>query len=381
MLSQRLKQLRLARGLSLEELSKRIEGMVTKQALSKYEQGSMAPSQRVVNKLAEVLGVKAVYLLSEPVVEIKFVAHRKASGLTKREDERIKSVVRVELEQRFRLQVLSDQLLGPRLPTKPLSISSEEDVEGVAESLRAKWDLGKDPIASVVDVLEDRLVHVLEVEADRKFDGISAIALGERRKVRCAAVVTRRGIAADRQRFTKAHELGHLVLKVPGQVNEEKAAHRFAGAFLAPKDAIRREVGNSRDNIGIEEMLLLKRRYGMSIQALLYRLKDLEIITGGYYRLWCMEVSRNGWRREEPEPLVPEKPRWLRQNVVRALSEKWITRDEAEMMLGEPLAIGAPVSVVGRRAFARLSVEERGNVLEKEAAGMGDYYKNNRPDD
>jgi hypothetical protein len=45
------------------------------------------------------------------------------------------------------------------------------------------------------------------------------------------------------------------------------------------------------------------------------------------------------------------------------------------------LAIGAPVSVVGRREFARLSVEERGNVLEKEAAGMGDYYKNNRPDD
>src|SRR5450756_1113927 len=81
MISQRLRQLRLARGLSLEALAAAIGGAVTKQALSKYEQGTARPSPVVLNRLAEALGVKAAYLLSEPDIEVQFIAYRKGSAL------------------------------------------------------------------------------------------------------------------------------------------------------------------------------------------------------------------------------------------------------------------------------------------------------------
>ena len=128
-------------------------------------------------------------------------------------------------------------------------------------------------------------------------------------------------------------------------------------------------------------MFLLKRRFGMSIQALLYRFRDLNIISSGYYRLWCMKISQDGWRKEEPEPLDVEKPKWLRQNILRALSERWITKEDAEAMLGEPVQTETPLSLIQRRAFAKLSVDERGKVLEEEAAKMVDYYASNRLDD
>ena len=63
MIEKRLKQLRLANGLSLEGLATRLGGFVTKQALSKYEQGKAKPSPVVLNKLASVLGVKAAILV------------------------------------------------------------------------------------------------------------------------------------------------------------------------------------------------------------------------------------------------------------------------------------------------------------------------------
>ena len=98
MIGQRLRQLRLARGLSLDALAAAIGGAVTKQALSKYEQGSARPSPVVLNKLAEALGVKAAYLWSEPGVEVEFVAYRKASALPKGEQLRVQALVTEGLE-------------------------------------------------------------------------------------------------------------------------------------------------------------------------------------------------------------------------------------------------------------------------------------------
>jgi hypothetical protein len=101
------------------------------------------------------------------------------------------------------------------------------------------------PISSVVGVLEERLIHVLEIDAAERFDAISAVAWDDSR-VTAAAVVSRRGVAGGRQRLNLAHELGHLVLKVPAGIDEEAAAFRFGAAFLAPAEKVRREVGEHR---------------------------------------------------------------------------------------------------------------------------------------
>ena len=93
MISQRLRRLRLARGLTLEALAAKMGGIVTKQALSQYERGKTRPSPLVLARLAEALDVKAAYLSSEPTISVRFIAYRKRSRLPKREQARVESIV------------------------------------------------------------------------------------------------------------------------------------------------------------------------------------------------------------------------------------------------------------------------------------------------
>jgi hypothetical protein len=114
---------------------------------------------------------------------------------------------------------------------------------------------------------------------------------------------------------------------------------------------------------------------GMSLQALVYRLKDLNIISSYQYRSCCIEINRRGWKRREPEELPAEQPQWLRRNVLRAIAEGLIARDEAECLLKESIHEDLPPSLVRRRAFMRLPLSERKRLLETQADGMTDYYE------
>lgn len=375
MLGQRLKQIRLAHGLSLESLAAELGGIVTKQALSKYEQGQAQPSPKVLNRLAVVLGVKAAYLYSEPDIKIQFIAYRKISTLAKREQAQVESFVSRSLEERVRMQRLIDPSSKVDLPVLGIPITSVEDTESAAEQLRSLWNLGVDPISSLVGILEAHCVHVLELATEDGFDGISAVAYDNDQDSVAAAAVTRSGVPGERQRLNLAHELGHLVLKVPKDVDEERAAFRFGAAFLAPADLVYKEVGSKRSSLNLEELLLLKQRFGLSIQALLYRLRDLNIITKDYHKRWCIKINQHKWKKQEPEELPAERPQWLRQNVLRALAERLLTLKDAEELLQEPIHVEQPLSLVERRAFMKLSPGERSRLLEEQAEKMSAYYE------
>ena len=78
-------------------------GIVTRQALWKYERGKARPSALVIGKLSEALGVRTVSLWGEPSVRVRFVAYRKGSGLLKREQDRVRGAVALSIEDRIRL--------------------------------------------------------------------------------------------------------------------------------------------------------------------------------------------------------------------------------------------------------------------------------------
>ena len=375
MIAQRLREYRLARGMSLDALAASIGGIVTKQALSKYEKGRSRPSPLVLNKLASVFGIKAAFFWSPPSMEVRFVAFRKGSRLPKKEQTRVEGLVRLALEDRVRLQELAPDQNRLDLPVQSLRIRSVDEAEGAAENLRRSWNLGIDPIACMTGVLEDRRIHVLEIESGEKFDGMSAAAINEKGKTVAAAVVTRSGVPGERQRLNLAHELGHLVLGIPGTIDAEKAAFRFGGAFLAPAREVYREVGTKRAFIRIEELLLLKLRFGMSLQALLYRFRDLGIIAETYYRQFCMDINRLGWRTSEPHPLERERPQWLTRTSLRAFAEGLISREEAERMTGERIETKSSHSSVERRAFMNLPLQERRRILEVQAERFLAHYE------
>jgi len=374
MLGQRLKQLRLARGLSLEDLAAATGDIVTKQAISKYENGKIQPTPVVLNKIASVFGVKTAYLHAEPTVRIEFIAYRKGSGLLKNEQARVESLVCQSLENRIRLQELLGQTYGVNFAVKSQPVSSLEDVEKAAENLRKKWDLGLDPISSISGILEEHFVHVLEIDAGERFDGVSAVAYHDHR-LAAAAVVSRRGVPGERQRLNLAHELGHLVLNISASIDEEKAAFRFGAAFLAPAATVKREIGERRTQIHMQELLLMKRKFGMSIQALLFRLKDLAIIGESCYKQFCININKRGWRRREPAEMPPETPSWLRQNLLRALEEGFVSPEMAEQIIGHSLDIEEPLSLSERKDLMHMPLEERRRIMATQAERMAAYYE------
>lgn len=329
---------------------------------------------RVLNLLSSAFGVKAARLLSGPHCEVKFIAYRKGAALTKMSQAQIEALVAESLEQRIRLQeTVHDQAPG-RLQVEYIPVASLSDAEKAAESVRREWALGLDPISNLVDTLENQHVHVVEIDAPPKFDGISAYAI-DANNVCAAAVASRRGVCGERQRFSLAHELGHLVMKVSSNTDEEKAAHRFGAAFLAPADAIRKEAGERRTRVSIDELLLWKQRFGMSMQALIFRLKDLGIISESYSQSLFRMISANGWRRKEPGELSPEKPNWLRKTVIRAVAEGLVSREEAELLLGGELPADAHPAPMRRRQFMKLPLEKRREILEEQAQRMKAHYE------
>ena len=378
MLGQRLRQMRLVRGLSLDALAAEMGGVVTKQAISKYEKGQATPSPRVLNQLAKSLGVKAAALWAAPSIEVEFIAYRKGSRLRVRDKERVESVVRQSLETRIRLQELNAEPDHFALPVLHLQVDNVDGAEMAAARMRTLWKLGMESISSVTDVLEEHGVQVLAIEADEKFDGISAVALNRAKKPVAAATVTRQGLPRGRQRLNLAHELGHLVMSVSKDVEEERAAFRFAGAFLAPAEVLRREVGLHRTYIGLDELVMLKGRFGISIQALLYRMKDLGIISPTYFEGWNIQIRGSGLRKNEPGDQPAEESQWLRRGVLRALAEGRLVQDEAESILKEAVEKERPLSLTERRAFMKLPLEERRRILAEQAMKLSSYYEEDK---
>ena len=175
------------------------------------------------------------------------------------------------MRRRIRLQDLTQDFDGSDLSVHAYWVDRLEAAEQAADALRQEWNLGHEPITSVVGMLESHSSHVLHIDAHHKFDGIAAVTYDDAQQVAGIAVITNRGIAGERQRLNLTHELGHVVLNISRKVDEEKAAFRFGTASLAPAPLMYREAGTKRAYLMLEELLLLKRRFGVSLQALLYR--------------------------------------------------------------------------------------------------------------
>jgi len=375
MIGERLIQLRLAQNLTLDALAQKMGGIVTKQALSKYEQNLTQPSPIVLARLSAALGVKANYLLSPSNISVEFIAYRKLTSLPEREKARVKSVVTQCLEDRVRVQTLVGQSKPDFLPWNLLGISSLEDTESHANEIRKLWELGASPISSVVGTLEEHQLCVLSIEADEKFDGISALGRDTSGNVLAGVLVTRRGVSGERQRLNLTHELGHSVLRIPSNIDEEQAAFRFASAFLVPAERLIREVGARRSYVHISELLILKKQFGISLQALVRRMRDLGIINDSYYRRWFVYIGKQGWKKQEPDELPTETPQWLKRNLSRLVGEGAISQEEAERILGASIDVQQPRNIVQRRAFLGLPMEQRRKKLAVQAKLLAGYYE------
>jgi len=221
------------------------------------------------------------------------------------------------LERFVAIELILDEKRELDLPSA-IYISRPEDVEDAAVQLRKYWNLGFDLIENLMDVLEDHGIKIGLVDAPDAFVGMT-IRVNDEYPV----IVVNRNISGDRQRLTIAHEIGHLVLDVSPDIDEDKLYHRFVGAFLFPKDQVRKELGEGRNRIGLEELCILKHRYGLSMMAILYRAYENGYISDATFQKIHITFRKNKWHRVEPmRPYLPEEPGLMNLMIMRAYSNE-----------------------------------------------------------
>ena len=298
------------------------------------------PGSAVLIALADALDVSVDYLVGNQETVLETTDFRKKATASKRDEAQVKAQVLRMLEE----YLLVEELLGlpsiewdkPRDAPYPV-VNDIGEADRGARALRDHWGLGIEPIPDLVEVLEGRGVKVLSVALADSIDGLTARVRRTRGNA-LPVIVVNGSHWVERQRFTIAHELGHMVLSVVGgKVDGEKAAHRFAGAFLMPAEALWSEVGKRRTSVGWRELFDLKQLFGVNVQALTYRCKDLGIFSQALFGRLFDEFKRLGWRDPpHEEPLASregEKPRRFKRLCLRALAEGVISEPKAAELL------------------------------------------------
>ena len=330
-MEKRLKMARQMAGMSMRALAE--QSGVSAMAISKYEKDQMMPGSEVLIRLAQALDVKVGFFLRPVTARLTAPAFRRKASLRVNAQKAILAKTQAWLERYLDVESFFADVPAFTPPAIDCRVASLEEVERVALELREAWALGIDPIDNLIEVLESHGIKVGVIEGTDDFDALTLWA-----NETIPVMVVKEGMPGDRQRLSLAHELGHLILEPAEELDEEKASFRFAGAFLIPRPMALYELGEHRRELDLYELHLLKHKYGVSMQAWVYRARDLGIISQSTAkRLWIRFRSEN-WREVEPGDQIPqETPGRMKRLVLRALAEDVISESRAAELLGKPL--------------------------------------------
>jgi len=299
----------------------------------------MMPSSSVLLVLAKALNVSPEYLLSQREIELSGIDFRKSQHALSKDERAVEASVLDQMERYLELEELVPGSEQPwEVPSgKTFIIKRIEDAEEAADSLRKLWDLGIDPIPMLAELLEEKGIKVIALDLPESVSGSKAMV--QRPELpELPAIVVNQKHNGERQRFTLAHELAHLVLRINGlsEADEEKAADRFAGAFLMAKEMMVRLLGSHRTSISLGELAELKKLFKVSIASLVVRCSQLGVISKAtYVKLWN-EIKRLGWnspQSSEPFPCDAEVPQRMERLCLRAVAEGAISEPKAAELL------------------------------------------------
>ena len=333
MIGKRIAQARKSASLSLRALAQKVG--VSQTTISKYEKEQSTPDSTMLIALAKALGVKVAYFFKvNSGVTLSNLEYRKRK-VSQKELESIKSKVINLVEKRLELESLYPKAESVKfeVPNElPEYVQYQYNIDDVAKQLREIWNLGEDPIADLSEILESKGIKVFMIDesANNNFDGLAGLANGEQ------IITISKDWTGDRQRFTLAHELGHLILdgRLDSKIDEERASDRFAGAFLLPEKALKEKLGETRKSLEIAELAMVKAEFGVSMQVVFIRANQVKIISYDYSNsLWKL-FKKEGWDIKEPsEPYPQEKVQRFKQLVLRAVSEESISESKGAELL------------------------------------------------
>jgi len=353
-ISLNVKRIRASRGMTQTAAAEAVG--ISRQAFIDIENGkTKEPRVSNLQAIADTFDVSIVDLMAESP---KLSTVRFRSNSIKTEKDKAKKD-QCLIDAAFWLNNFNflQSAVGDKKPYKLKSVSSEitkikNNLPRVAAEL-ARKELGlkdDEPIGDIIGLMESAGIKIKLRKFDLKnFFGFSIAGSDGGPAI---MVNNNEDITIERQIFTVAHELGHLLLhpkaydpsKTEEGKREESEADVFAGYFLMPQVAFEKKLNESYGLGFIDRILHIKRFFGVSYLAVLHRLADMGVADYGKLMAKFMAIHKKKYgkslnSRQEPYPLA--KPDfvedYLSSLVRKALDEEEITVSRAAEILSVPL--------------------------------------------
>ena len=316
----RLQQALATRGLTQGQLASLVG--VSPSTISKWRAGDQAPEASALERLASTLNLEPAWFTRPLPSAVSAPLYRSNAQALKTARSKLEGRVEWLQELAHMLGEFADYPVV-RLPersfTDPEQIS-DTDIEAAAEECRAIWQLGRAPIQDLT--LASEGAGIIIVREETEISAIEGLSCWSDLLDRPIVLLSADKANAFRSRFDLAHEIGHLVLHkhIPRATERnrhnmlEKQAHRFAGALLLPSETFASDI---RVPVGLDSLLILKQKWGVSVAAMVMRLGALGLINeDDKLNLFKRRSSRWGAKSEPgDDKRAPETPRLLRRTI------------------------------------------------------------------
>ncbi len=317
---------REVRGMTQTQLAQ--ESGIGQTKISRYEGNLANVDNEDLWDIADALEFPEAFFLQSGQrfgAESTEVFHRRRRSVSARDIRRIDGLVNLHRISCERLLQAFQQIKPLTVPS--LSTNDFDTIDDIAYAVRSFWKIPGGPIKNLIARLEQAscLVFSMDFEIDKIDEVVQWIPPSP------PIILVNSSAPADRTRLSLAHALGHLVMhrnELPYKEMEHEA-NQFAAAFLMPEHDIIDEL----KPVTIQHMLELKQYWKVSMQALIYRAKELEVISERRFTSLFQQLSRFGYRKSEPFPIDHEKPRLVEDLVDKHRLELGYTDAELAQLL------------------------------------------------
>jgi Zn-dependent peptidase ImmA (M78 family)/transcriptional regulator with XRE-family HTH domain len=321
----RVRRLRLGLGLSQTELAERTN--VAAGVISMAETSRLDVDDSTIEALADVLDCSYDYLVNSRIeLEAGTPQLRAYADASQKTVDRTISDSITAIDA---ARVLELPLIPDRVPLFDGDLNDDGSVQRFAADVRSVAGLNSEEVIGNVIRTAERLgcvVLPMDSELGRhlglslRIDDVPVI------RVSRSSMNPQDSIPGDRQRFTVAHELGHLALhhgaSQPTSPIEaakvEKEAHLFAAAFLIPGDSILKDLERAGGRVTLTTMVKLKEKWGFSVKAFIVRFRQLGVIDDDQARSLYKQISARRWNKVEPVEVGNESAIWLEKALKKA---------------------------------------------------------------
>jgi Zn-dependent peptidase ImmA (M78 family)/DNA-binding XRE family transcriptional regulator len=317
--------LRHVAGLGQDEFAKQLG--IASGSVSKLENGRMPFSAGLVESIGAVLGCTPHFLTSSTDLGQPSKPWLRAyADAPKRVLDQIVDDCATAMEAVIDLKLKRLPNIIPPFTGDPMD---QADIEELAIDVRVAAGFEDNEVVSNSIRAAERLGCIVLPMADELGRHLGLSVRANDTGLICLGRWTSNGVPVpgDRQRWTLAHEIGHLALHAgqgpPATAEEanqiEKQAHTFAGAFLAPGDAMLGELDRLGGRVTLQTLARIKETWGVSIKALVTRFRNLNVIDADHARSLFKQISARGWNKSEPVLVGTEKAIWLSRAIEQGM--------------------------------------------------------------